>query len=231
VEPGFAAEVERRARAAYALATRLATAAPGRRDELLWELRRDTHTLRGSALVLGLDDVVSFAADLEQLAHAGELDLPALGARLERVLEGLSGAEPAAPAPPAAGGDEARTILCVDDSEPNLLLLERFLARHGGAGFVPARTGEEALELAAAARPDLILLDLQLPVLSGLEVLERLRADPATAGIPVVVVSADARDEEVAAAQEHGARDYLVKPVDLARLGAIVDAVLGEVPA
>ncbi len=226
MEAGFGAEVERRARSAYELISRLATAAAGERDELLWQLRRDAHTLRGSALVLGLDDVVSFAADLEQLARAGELDLAALGERLERVIAGLPRTAPAARAERSSSARPAATILCVDDSEPNLLLLERYLERGGSAAFVPARTGEEAIELAAREQPDLILLDLQLPDLSGLDVMERLRADPRTGAIPIVIVSADAQKEQLTAAQERGARDYLVKPLDLARLGAVIDAVL-----
>lgn len=225
MEAGFADEVERRARAAYELIARLASGPVGERNELLWQLRREAHTLRGSALVLGLDDVVALAADLEQLARSTDIDHPALGERLERVLAGLPQSEPTGRAARALASGSSR-ILCVDDSEPNLLLLERFLARRHGVEFVPARTGEEALELVATEHPDLILLDLQLPDLSGLEALERLRADPGTATIPVVVVSADAHEEQVIASQERGARDYLVKPLDLVRLGAVIDALL-----
>lgn len=225
MEAGFAAEVERRARSAFELITYLAGEPDEGQEELLWQLRREAHTLRGSALVLGLDEVVTFAADLEQLARAGEIDLVALRERLDRVIGTVPRSEPAAPAArthPAAG---VPRILCADDSEPNLLLLERYLARRGEVAFIPARTGEETLELAAAEHPDLILLDLQLPDLSGLDVMERLQADAGTATIPVVVVSAEAREEQVAAAQELGARDYLIKPLDLTRLGAVIDAV------
>lgn len=226
MELGFATEVERRTRSAHELATRLATASPDARDELLSELQRDAHTLRGSALVLGLDDVASFAADLEERARSGELDLGALGERVEQVIAGLPKREPARLAGrirPAAG---AKRILCVDDSEPNLLLLERYLARRVGIAFIPARTGAEALQLAATERPDLVLLDLQLPDIPGLAVLERLVADAGTAAVPIVIVSADARQAQLAAAQELGARDYLVKPLDLTRLGAVLDAIL-----
>lgn len=225
MEASFAAELERRADAAHELMSRLATAPPAKREELLWQLRREAHTLRGSALVLGLDDVVAFAADLEQLARAGDIDLAALEGRLERVLAGLPRSEPAAQAERSPSAGAERKILCVDDSEPNLLLLERYLARRGGVAFVPARTGEEAIELAAREQPDVVLLDLQLPDASGLDVMERLQADARTASIPIVIVSADAHEQQLTAAQERGARDYLVKPLDLTRLAAVIDAV------
>ena len=226
-QSAFAAEIARRARAAYALAAQYADPTATEREELLWRIRREAHTLRGSALVIGLDDAVAFAADLEQLAASREIDLEWLGVRLERVLAALPSADdvPRAARTPRPAG--SHRILCVDDSEPNLLLLERYLGRRGGVEFVPARSGEEGLELVAAERPDLILLDLQLPGLDGLEVLERLNARE-TAAIPVVVLSADAHGEQIAAAQELGARDYLVKPLDLTRLGAALDTLLSE---
>ena len=226
-ESAFAAEIARRARAAYALAAQYVDRTATEREELLWRIRREAHTLRGSALVIGLDDAVAFAADLEQLAASREIDLEWLGERLEQVLAVLPGTDDtsrAARSPRPAG---SQRLLCVDDSEPNLLLLERYLGRRGGVEFVPARSGEEALELVAAERPDLILLDLQLPGIDGLEVLERLGSG-GTAAIPVVVLSADARGEQIAAAQELGARDYLVKPLDFGRLGATLDTLLAE---
>lgn len=225
MKASFAAEVARRADAARELMNRLATAPPAEREELLGQLRREAHTLRGSALVLGLADVVALAVDLDQLARAGDMDVAALEERLERVLAGLPRSEPAARVERSPSAGAVRKILCVDDSEPNLLLLERYLARRGSVAFVPARTGEEAIALAACEQPDVVLLDLQLPDASGLEVMERLQADPRTASIPIVIVSAHAHEEQITAAQERGARDYLVKPLDLTRLGAVIDAV------
>ena len=82
--------------------------------------------------------------------------------------------------------------------------------------------GNLGLELARKHRPGLILLDLHLPDLTGREVLERLQADPATAAIPVVVLSADATANQIERLLKDGAADYLTKPVDLPRLLEIV---------
>jgi CheY-like chemotaxis protein len=147
---------------------------------------------------------------------------------LGRLLAALPAVEVEVPRAVASTGGASVKVLCVDDSEPNLLLLERYLKRRGGVSFVPARDGDEALALAAAEHPDLILLDLHLPGLSGLDVLELLGADARTAAIPVVVVSADAHDEQIAAVQERGAHDYLVKPLDLARLGLVLDSLTSK---
>src|SRR5947209_7634862 len=103
-------------------------------------------------------------------------------------------------------------ILCVDDDESNRFLLGQIL-RHEGFRVQEAATGGEAL-LLAAARPDLVLLDVQLPDLSGFEVCDRLKADPATAAIPVLHLSAvytEGRDR--AQGLDRGADGYLTKPV------------------
>jgi len=88
--------------------------------------------------------------------------------------------------------------------------------------------GLEGLELARRERPDLVLLDLGLPGLGGEELLRRLRADPATAPIPAIVVSADASPERIARLLKLGADAYLTTPIDTARaMGAIADALEG----
>ena len=86
-----------------------------------------------------------------------------------------------------------------------------------------ACSGLEGLAQAQILRPQLILLDLELPDLGGIELLQRLRADAALASIPVVVVSAYAQADMVAAALEAGAVDYLSKPFELQALLRIVD--------
>lgn len=223
-QPAFAAEVERRIRTSAALARSLVASEPDARPALRGELQREAHTLRGAALVLGLEEAAVLASELDELARSDRLPDPeALGRRVRAALASVP-AHRGEGGPAAASAGPGRRILCVDDSEPNLLLLARFLERRGDA-FAPARTGEEALERAWADRPDAVLLDLELPDLGGLEVLAALRADARTREVPVVVVSADARAERIAEAQACGARDYLVKPLDLARLGAVLDAL------
>jgi CheY-like chemotaxis protein len=92
--------------------------------------------------------------------------------------------------------------------------------------LVPAMTGRLGLALARKHRPDLILLDQHLPDVTGAEVLHRLRADPETSAIPVVVVSADATPGQVRRMREIGAADYLAKPLDLSRFLQVLDRIL-----
>jgi CheY-like chemotaxis protein len=90
-----------------------------------------------------------------------------------------------------------------------------------------AMRGLEGLELARVHRPDLILLDLQLPDTSGEEVLRALRADPATRATPVLVLSADATEGRVESMLAAGASGYLTKPLDVAELLERIDALMG----
>ena len=117
----------------------------------------------------------------------------------------------------------ARTVLCVEDNVSNVKLLERILARRPEVTVMVAMLGGPALELAREHQPSLVLLDLRLPDMSGEEILRRLRAEPRTAGIPVVVLSADATPGQQQRLLGAGAADYLTKPLDIARLLAIVD--------
>jgi CheY-like chemotaxis protein len=108
-------------------------------------------------------------------------------------------------------------ILLVEDNELNRDMLARRLARHGfHVAF--AEDGAAALARVAADRPDLVLMDLSLPVVDGWEVIRRLRADPATRGLPIVALTAHALPSDRDLALDAGADDYDVKPVDLPRL-------------
>jgi CheY-like chemotaxis protein len=120
------------------------------------------------------------------------------------------------------------TILYVEDNASNIRLAEIVLAGRGAITLIPAMQGSLALELARQHKPDLILLDLHLPDMPGTEVLERLQADPATRGVPVVILSADATARRSLRLLDKGARDYLVKPLDLARFVATVTTILNE---
>jgi adenylate cyclase len=116
------------------------------------------------------------------------------------------------------------TILAVDDTPANLSLIAGLL---GESYRVRAATsGTKALELAAASPPDLILLDIKMPAMSGYEVLERIRADIRLRHIPVVMISAVGEIESVIRCVELGAEDYLQKPFDPTLLRARVGATL-----
>jgi CheY-like chemotaxis protein len=88
-------------------------------------------------------------------------------------------------------------------------------------------TGGLGVQLAREQRPDLILLDQHLPDMRGVDVLHRLRADPATHGIPIVIVSADATAGQIRRMIELGAADYLTKPLEVPRFLEVVDGLLG----
>ena len=86
--------------------------------------------------------------------------------------------------------------------------------------------GRIGVTLARSKQPDLILLDLNLPDMHGEEVLTRLRADPQTAELPVVVISADASDGQMRRVLDAGAREFLTKPIDVGRLMDVVDRIV-----
>ena len=103
-------------------------------------------------------------------------------------------------------------LLIVDDEKPISSYLNRKLSKLGYTVYI-AEDGEEALEQAFAHLPDLILLDVKLPKLDGLSVCQRLKSDPRTDKIPVVILSAKAQSEEVRAGMAAGADQYLCKPL------------------
>ncbi len=123
-----------------------------------------------------------------------------------------------------AGGPRGR-ILVVDDVEENRNVLSRRLAREGYA-VEQAGGGHEALARVAAGAFDLVLLDVRMPDLDGFAVLERLKTDPATQNLPVIMISALDDIASVVRCIEHGAEDYLAKPFDQVLLRARIGASL-----
>jgi CheY-like chemotaxis protein len=118
-------------------------------------------------------------------------------------------------------------ILYVEDNEDNVYMLTRRLER---AGFevVVASDGEQGVALARAARPDLILMDLSLPVLDGWEATRRLKATEETRAIPIIALSAHAMPGDREKALEAGCDDYDPKPIKLPGLLAKIRALLPE---
>jgi CheY-like chemotaxis protein len=105
-------------------------------------------------------------------------------------------------------------ILVVEDNERNLKLL-RDVLEYAGYDVRTARTGEDGVTLAVEEPPDLVLMDLQLPGIDGMEVLRRLRESPRTAGIPVVAVTAQAMKQDRERALEAGFDGYVEKPISV----------------
>ncbi|WP_026381450.1 response regulator [Afifella pfennigii] len=108
-------------------------------------------------------------------------------------------------------------ILLVEDNEMNRDMLTRRLARRGHE-VLTAADGAEGLAKVASDRPELVLMDMSLPVLDGWEATRRLKADPTTAGIPVIALTAHAMDSDREEALGAGCDDYDTKPIELPRL-------------
>ena len=116
-------------------------------------------------------------------------------------------------------------ILLVEDNEMNRDMLSKRLQRRGYE-VVVAVDGREGLELARSAAPDLILMDMSLPVVDGWEAARRLKAAPETRAIPVIALSAHAMSDDRDKALEAGCDDYDTKPVELPRLLGKIEALL-----
>ena len=160
---------------------------------------------------------------------------PQAGTTMRVVLYATQDPAAQSPDPPAADEREPpvhprRTIVYVEDNLSNLRLVERLVARIPHVRLIPAMQGKLALELARRHRPDLILLDLHLPDLPGREVLAQLKGDPATAAIPVVVLSADVDAEGFAKLRGIGAAGYLSKPIEIASLLDVIRDGIARLP-
>jgi DNA-binding response OmpR family regulator len=118
-------------------------------------------------------------------------------------------------------------VLVVDD-EPNIVLSIEFLMQQAGFDVVTAEDGESALERVAETPPDLILLDISLPGISGFDVLEQLRNDPRHARLPIIMLTAHGREVEREKGLALGADDYVTKPFSTQALVEKVKTLLAE---
>jgi hypothetical protein len=153
--------------------------------------------------------------------------------------EAVPGDEPAAaaadrPAPQAAGaaaheGGHHR-LLYIEDNPVNALIIRELVARRGDLELEVAPDGLSGVARARERPPGLVLLDMQLPDIDGLEVLRRLRAEPATAGIPVIALSANAMPEDIDRALAAGCSGYWTKPLDFRAFMAGLETLFGAPP-
>src|SRR5579863_5988305 len=125
----------------------------------------------------------------------------------------------------------AKTVLYVEDMVENVRLVEQILKHRPSVTLIPAMLAGVALDLARQHHPDLVLLDLHLPDMPGEEVLRRLRADAATRGVPVVILSADATKHHITELLAAGADAYLTKPISVRALLQTIDQTLGQQPS
>jgi CheY-like chemotaxis protein len=120
-------------------------------------------------------------------------------------------------APAQAGADGAvRRVLYIEDEPLNALLLTEMFRGHAGWSLQVEMNGASGLRAARENAPQLVLIDMNLPDMTGLEILAALRADPATAALPCIALSADALPEQERAARAAGFDDYWTKPISIA---------------
>ena len=120
-----------------------------------------------------------------------------------------------------------RRILLVEDNEMNRDMLSRRLQRKGFDTLI-AVDGEQGIAMARSERPDLVLMDMSLPVIDGWEATRRLKADPDTESIPIIALTAHAMADDRQCALDAGCDDYDTKPVEFARLLGKIRTILGE---
>jgi len=140
---------------------------------------------------------------------------------------GVREAKQAALARPQMAGDTPlRTLLYVEDNPANLELVEQLVARRPDLRLLGAADGSLGIEFARAYQPEVILMDINLPGISGLEAMTILRADPSTAHIPIIALSANAVPHDIAKALDAGFFNYLTKPIKVNQFMDALDAAL-----
>jgi PAS domain S-box-containing protein len=196
-------------------------------------LGADQTTVEGTGLGLALSErlVKAMGGRIGVESAPGQgctfwVELPLVEAQLEQIQRLGTPAAPTKDTEPVAD----HTVLYIEDNLSNLKLVEWILKRREGIRLIPAMQGSLGLELAFEHRPDLVLLDLHLPDMPGAEVLRRLKADPHTAGRPVVVLSADATSSSTERLLAAGAHAYLSKPLDVPRFDDLLDELLQRRP-
>ena len=188
-------------------------------------LGRETSDVAGTGIGLAVSRRLAEAMNgrLECASRAGEGSTFTLHLPLARQV-----AAPVTASPIPTGTLPAATMLYVEDNPSNIALMRHVIAALGPIQLHVAENGHEGLSLARDLRPDVILLDINLPGLSGFELKARLDADPLTRGLPVLALSASAMPQDIKRGKEAGFRDYLTKPLDIPALAAALNRALGS---
>jgi two-component system cell cycle response regulator DivK len=119
------------------------------------------------------------------------------------------------------------TVLCIEDNPANMILVERVVEAEGHK-LLKAEDGIEALDLLSSIIPDIILLDINLPGIDGLELARRFKADPRLSPVPLIATTAQVLVGDRERCLEAGCDDYLPKPLDIRRLREVIRQYLGE---
>ena len=128
--------------------------------------------------------------------------------------------------PPLPHGARLHTLLYVEDNPANMKLVEKIIARHPDIRLLTAVDGDSGIEIARAVQPDVILMDIDLPGISGFEALTILRSDAATAHIPVIALSANAMPLDIERGQKAGFFRYITKPIKVNEFMEALDVAL-----
>lgn len=121
-----------------------------------------------------------------------------------------------------------RVVLYIEDNDVNTVLMEMILKQFKHIEMVAALTAEDGLEIASELRPVLVLMDIHLPGMSGIEATTRLRRMEGLEDVPVIAVSADTTPETMARAKQAGCVAYVTKPFDIGQVAALITAHLGD---
>jgi len=173
-----------------------------------------------------LIELMGGAIGAESTVGTGSVFWIELNLSAERQLAHGTMASPALAHAQVDTGAQLRTLLYVEDNPANMMLIEDLIARRPDIRLLSARDGLRGVEIARAARPDVILMDINLPGISGIKALKILAADPSTAHIPVVALSANAMPRDIAKGLEAGFFRYLTKPIKVNEFMATLDIAL-----
>jgi CheY-like chemotaxis protein len=192
------------------------------RVDLNQKLRAPLNAIIGFAELLAMRPAASATKDAD-VHHILKAARDLLGIINQELGEGGTSRSEATSAAAAATTCD---VLYIEDDPVNFTLVERILEFRPALKLMHARTGGDGVDLAQAHQPKLILLDLNLPDMHGSEVLRQLQGEPATAKVPVVVLSADATPSQIERLLTAGARNYLTKPFDIDPFLAVVDEMV-----
>jgi PAS domain S-box-containing protein len=199
------------------------------------ELRTPLNAVLGFAQLLAADPSLGERprGQVAQVLAAGEQLLALVDQVLDQAHQPANPpAQPAAGQPPSAGsavhgGEAQRRVLYIEDNEVNAVIVRELLARRTDLALEVAQDGRSGVQRALSGRPDLVLVDMQLPDFDGIEVLRRLRAHPRGTALRCIALSANAAPEDIQAAREAGFADYWTKPLDFRRFNDAIDAIFG----